>query len=351
MTDISAISSDNNLSTGAIYAPSSVGQDFSRFDKGVQPTNDTQTMSFDDFIDMINPLEHIPAVSSIYRAVTNETINPVSRIVGDTLYGGILGLASAGIGALGAIGDEMIAANNDGDTTSKTVFASLFGDDKKSSPVQLASSAGPSATTTTDLSQTAALQTSVLQTPATQSPILDMPSLSNPQSQVAQAAPASSSVAQNIPAAADAPSATIVANSAPSQGIPLDRSKPAYGGVMDSSMVQSAQQNQTLALAMSGQNNMLQTQRALRSSRFATASAGLPGATGANAAASTLPGASPATAPITAESTVSQLKANPETQAAMQTLMKELQDMKGINQYKNAAQSLPVPGTSVNIAN
>jgi hypothetical protein len=51
--------------------------------------------TFDDLISIVNPLQHIPVVSTIYRSLTGETIKPFERIVGDTLYGGVWGCVSA----------------------------------------------------------------------------------------------------------------------------------------------------------------------------------------------------------------------------------------------------------------
>ncbi|MBI3676351.1 MAG: hypothetical protein HY243_07005 [Proteobacteria bacterium] len=51
--------------------------------------------SFDDALDIINPLQHIPIVSTIYRAVTGDTIKPLERLAGDTLYGGVPGFLSS----------------------------------------------------------------------------------------------------------------------------------------------------------------------------------------------------------------------------------------------------------------
>ncbi len=48
--------------------------------------------TFGDFVDLINPLQHLPVVSTIYRALTGDEISPGARIVGDTLFGGIPGL-------------------------------------------------------------------------------------------------------------------------------------------------------------------------------------------------------------------------------------------------------------------
>lgn len=48
-------------------------------------------ISFKDVFDAINPLEHIPVVSSMYRAATGQTISTGSKIVGDVIYGAALG--------------------------------------------------------------------------------------------------------------------------------------------------------------------------------------------------------------------------------------------------------------------
>lgn len=50
---------------------------------------------FDDFIDMINPLQHLPIVSTIYRAASGDEISPGARIVGGALFGGPIGFAAA----------------------------------------------------------------------------------------------------------------------------------------------------------------------------------------------------------------------------------------------------------------
>ncbi|MBT3628003.1 MAG: hypothetical protein HOM52_07150 [Rhodospirillaceae bacterium] len=50
---------------------------------------------FDDFVDLINPLQHIPIVSSIYRDLTGDTISDGARIFGGAIFGGPIGFASA----------------------------------------------------------------------------------------------------------------------------------------------------------------------------------------------------------------------------------------------------------------
>lgn len=109
---------------------------YSQFDRTASQVGDA-SMSFSDFLDMVNPLQHIPLVSSIYRAATGDTINPVSRIAGDVLYGGVFGAGSAIIGGVGAIADSVMEAKTGKDVTG-TVVASLFGDDKTPPDNQLA---------------------------------------------------------------------------------------------------------------------------------------------------------------------------------------------------------------------
>lgn len=53
--------------------------------------------SFGALIDIINPLQHIPVVGTVYRALTGDTIGPASRIAGGTLFGGVFGLIASSI--------------------------------------------------------------------------------------------------------------------------------------------------------------------------------------------------------------------------------------------------------------
>ena len=51
--------------------------------------------TFGDFLDIINPLQHIPVISSLYREITGDTISPHARIMGGTLFGGPSGFISS----------------------------------------------------------------------------------------------------------------------------------------------------------------------------------------------------------------------------------------------------------------
>ena len=92
------------------------------FDYG--PGADSATVAaefgFADLLDVINPLQHVPLLASIYREVTGDQISAPARMLGDVLYGGPVGLA------FGAI--DMLFAEIAGQTPSDALVAALFGD-------------------------------------------------------------------------------------------------------------------------------------------------------------------------------------------------------------------------------
>jgi len=59
-------------------------------------TADAGKSSFwDDVLDVVNPLQHLPVVGTVYRAMTGDKIGDVEKVAGDTLYGGPIGLVSS----------------------------------------------------------------------------------------------------------------------------------------------------------------------------------------------------------------------------------------------------------------
>ena len=64
-----------------------------------------EDLTFGDFVDLINPLQHIPGVSQVYRAMTGDTIKPAVKVAGGMLFGGPAGLL---IGAGGAVIESML---------------------------------------------------------------------------------------------------------------------------------------------------------------------------------------------------------------------------------------------------
>ena len=53
--------------------------------------------TFADLIDVINPLQHIPFVSTIYREITGDEISKGARMIGGTILGGAIGFAAAAV--------------------------------------------------------------------------------------------------------------------------------------------------------------------------------------------------------------------------------------------------------------
>lgn len=56
--------------------------------------------TFADFLSILNPLQHLPIIGSIYRAITGDTIKPEARIFGGALFGGPIGLITAVVNAI-----------------------------------------------------------------------------------------------------------------------------------------------------------------------------------------------------------------------------------------------------------
>jgi hypothetical protein len=59
--------------------------------------------AFHDLLDIINPLQHLPVIGTLYRAITGDTMGTVEKIAGDALYGGLWG-------AVGAVADTAFEA-------------------------------------------------------------------------------------------------------------------------------------------------------------------------------------------------------------------------------------------------
>ncbi|CAO3438774.1 hypothetical protein [Azospirillum doebereinerae] len=53
---------------------------------------DRMSVGFEDLLDMVNPLQQLPVVSSVYREATGENISIPARLAGGFLFGGPAGL-------------------------------------------------------------------------------------------------------------------------------------------------------------------------------------------------------------------------------------------------------------------
>jgi hypothetical protein len=86
---------------------------------------DGESFGFHDFLDTINPLQHIPIISTLYRWITGDVPGNVAEMVGDGIYGGPIGLG-AGLFNVAfkeetgqSPGDMAIALITGGDTGAK----------------------------------------------------------------------------------------------------------------------------------------------------------------------------------------------------------------------------------------
>ena len=62
------------------------------------PANEPDAAGFfANVLDIINPLQHIPIVSTVYRAITGDEITGPAKLVGGALFGGVFGAAAAAV--------------------------------------------------------------------------------------------------------------------------------------------------------------------------------------------------------------------------------------------------------------
>ncbi len=96
--------------------------------------------TFLDFLDIVNPLQHIPVISTLYREMTGDQIDPGSRIAGGTLFGGPIGaiVATANVTLNETTGKDM------GDH----IMAFLSGEGESADPAIMTASGGPAETAT-----------------------------------------------------------------------------------------------------------------------------------------------------------------------------------------------------------
>ncbi|HEX9663199.1 MAG TPA: hypothetical protein VGB27_13000 [Candidatus Binatia bacterium] len=78
---------------------------------------------FGDFIDIINPLHHIPIVATIYRNLSGDQIGAAPRVIGGALWGRIGGFVAGAVNAV----VEWWTGKDIGDH----IYAAVFGDPKK----------------------------------------------------------------------------------------------------------------------------------------------------------------------------------------------------------------------------
>jgi hypothetical protein len=119
----------------------------------IRAFDDDDGPSFSDLLDVINPLQHIPIINTIYREMSGDKEGAVADVLGGALWGGLIGLGAA-------VANLVVE-----DTTGKTVeghVMALFSDDdsdtavaKNDNATAPAASAHPSDASQPSLSQAA----------------------------------------------------------------------------------------------------------------------------------------------------------------------------------------------------
>lgn len=80
--------------------------------------------AFHDLLDVVNPLQHLPVIGTLYRAATGDHIGTLEKIAGDSLYGGLWG-------AVGSVADTAFEAITGKDFGSTMLAMLTGGDDAK----------------------------------------------------------------------------------------------------------------------------------------------------------------------------------------------------------------------------
>jgi hypothetical protein len=127
--------------------------DLSR-DRGKVHVDPPQELTFDDVLDIVNPLQHLPIISIAYRELSGDEIKPAMRVMGDIGYGGPIGFLFSCAQVL----FEAIF----GDDIGGTALALIGGDDAESAAQKAAVASDPAR-------QLASLDASASMLPSTKS--------------------------------------------------------------------------------------------------------------------------------------------------------------------------------------
>lgn len=82
------------------------------------------TFGWDDFVDLINPLQHIPGIAQIYRAVTGDEISGAANLLGALPFGPL-----GGVGLIASIAD-LAVKDTTGEDIGGNLQAMIFGKDQ-----------------------------------------------------------------------------------------------------------------------------------------------------------------------------------------------------------------------------
>lgn len=127
--------------------------------------------SFKDLVDIVNPLQHLPVIGSVYRYLTGDEPSGGARIIGDSLYGGPIGFGVSVV-------STALLNDSSGHDIGERVLADVFGPRDGSTPTATAVAATPSAAMGTSAAQAAPMnanpttqQTGLIQPPSPAQPV------------------------------------------------------------------------------------------------------------------------------------------------------------------------------------
>ncbi len=85
-------------SAGLAYAPDTASSQGA--DTALTYQNEQSGMTFGDVVDMINPLQHLPVIGTLYRKLSGDTLSPMSNIIGGALFGGPIGAVASTVNVI-----------------------------------------------------------------------------------------------------------------------------------------------------------------------------------------------------------------------------------------------------------
>jgi hypothetical protein len=197
---------------------------------------------FTDFLDVINPLQHIPGVGMIYRSLTGDEIGNGARVAGGGLFGGVFGLAGAAI-------DAVVDAVTGEDTG--THFMAMVEDGFGGSGID----DGTAVADANDANNAASNQTTTVAQNGAYQGDLVLPWMSGPQSPAAASPAEQATIVQSAPTTA-VDQAILASNATTgSTGVQVsDLNVPWAQGIQASQGTQSAQATPAAQIAQANQN-------------------------------------------------------------------------------------------------
>lgn len=213
--------------------------------------------SFKDLLDIVNPLQHLPVVGSIYRYLTGDEPSGADRIIGDSLYGGPIGFGASVV-------TTALFTDSSGKDLGERLLADVFGP-RDASPT---------------LGKPALAQAAPSASPSTQGPIPLMPTPSQPvaMNQLFQSAP---------PASATSPQQTFLSQTAQFQR-QLNNGRGTNGAVLNDHPVPLQLSSNLLPVVPAGAHLVgpapVATPAASGSGQAGTAASQAPAPAGANPA-------------------------------------------------------------------